>query len=69
MRFDRPNHRQSWTPEQIAELMRLSRQNMTAHQIASELGRTEEAVQLKARQNDLVLSKAQPKPNRFGGLG
>ena len=57
MRADRPNHRQTWTPEQIAELMRLSRQNMTAQQIASELGRTEEAVGLKARQHGLVISK------------
>jgi hypothetical protein len=64
---DRPNHRQAWTPEQIAELMRLSRQNLTAQQIATELGRTEEAVQLKARQHDLVLSKALPSPRRFVG--
>ena len=62
---ERPNHRQAWTPEQIADLMRLSRQNLTAQQIATELGRTEEAVQLKARQHDLVLSKAPPKPKRF----
>lgn len=62
---DRPNHRQAWTPEQIAELMRLSRQNLTAQQIASELGRTEEAVQLKARQLDLVLRKTPPTPWRF----
>ena len=60
MRADRPNHRQSWTPEQIAELMRLTRQNLTAQQIASELGRTEEAVQLKARQLELVISKTVP---------
>ena len=62
---DRPNHRQAWTPEQIAELMRLSRQNLTAQQIASELGRTEEAVQLKARQLDLIISKTLPVPRRF----
>ena len=60
MRADRPNHRQTWTPEQIAELMRLTRQNLTAQGIAIELGRTEEAVQLKARQLELVISKAVP---------
>ena len=60
MRTDRPNHRQSWTPEQIAELMRLTRLDMTVQQIAIKLGRTEEAVQLKARQLDLVISKAVP---------
>lgn len=62
---ERPNHRQAWTPEQIAELMRLSRQNLTAQEIASELGRTEEAVQLKAREHGLVISKAPPAPRRF----
>ena len=62
---DRPNHRQAWTPEQIAELMRLSRQNLTPQQIAGELGRTEEAVRLKARQLDLYLSKASPAPRRL----
>jgi hypothetical protein len=62
---ERPNHRQAWTSEQIAELMRLSRRNLTAQQIAVELGRTEEAIQLKARQHDLVLSKARPKPKPF----
>ena len=66
MPTDRPNHRQAWTPEQIAELMRLSRQNLTAQQIATELGRTEEAVQLKARQHGLTLSKTLPAPQRFG---
>ena len=65
MPTERPNHRQAWTPEQIAELMRLSRQNLTAQQIAMQLGRTEEAVQLKARQHDLVLTKAGPKPKPF----
>ena len=64
MSADRPNHRETWTPEQIAELMRLSRQNMTAQQIASELGRTEEAVQLKARQHGLVISKPIPSLKR-----
>jgi hypothetical protein len=62
---ERPNHRQAWTSEQIAELMRLSRRNLTAQQIAVELGRTEEAIQLKARQHDLVLSKARPQPKPF----
>ena len=47
---ERENHRQSWAREQIAELMRLARDNLTAQQIAGRLGRTEEAVQLKARQ-------------------
>ena len=60
MRADRQNHRQSWTPEQIAELMRLTRLNMTASEISMELGRTEEAVQLKARQHGLVISKTVP---------
>lgn len=57
---DKSNNRQSWTPEQIAELMRLSRDNLTAQQIAVKLGRTEEAIQLKARQQGLELSKAPP---------
>jgi hypothetical protein len=60
MRPDRLYHRQKWTPEQIAELMRLTRLNLTAHEIAMQLGRTEEAVQLKARLLGLVISKAVP---------
>jgi hypothetical protein len=57
---DKSNNRQSWKPEQIAELMRLSRDNLTAQQIAVKLGRTEEAIQLQARQQGLELSKALP---------
>ena len=51
----------NWTPLQMAELMRLARQNLSAQKIAMRLGRTEEAVQLKARQNGLVLSEGSPK--------
>ena len=46
----------SWTPEQMAELMRLARQNLSAEKIAVQLGRTEEAIQLKARQSGVVLN-------------
>ena len=53
----RENHRGDWLPEHVAELMRLSRDNLSAREIAMELGRTEEAVQLKARQLGLLLSR------------
>ena len=46
-----------WSPEQIVHLMRLSRQNLTAQQIAKQLGRTEEAVQIKAREHDMHLTR------------
>ena len=59
MNLNRENHRSAWTPEQTAELMRLSRQNLTAQQIAHQLGRTEEAVQLRAQQMGLALNKSQ----------
>ena len=52
----RDNHRADWMPEQVAELMRLSRDNLSAREIAMELGRTEEAVHVKARQLGLILS-------------
>ena len=58
-------HRQKWTPEQIAELMRLVRLNFNAQEIAIKLGRTDEAVQLKARQHGLAISKAVPTMRRF----
>ena len=51
------NQGSDWTPEQLAQLMRLSRDNLSALEIASKLGRTEEAIQLKARQMGLTLSK------------
>jgi len=51
------NRDTDWTPEQLAQLMRLSRDNLSALEIASKLGRTEEAVQFKARQMGLTLSK------------
>lgn len=43
-------------PEHVAELMRLSRDNLSAREIALELGRTEEAVQVKARQLGVIIS-------------
>jgi hypothetical protein len=51
------NQGTDWTPEQLAQLMRLSRDNLSALEIASKLGRTEEAVQFRARQMGLTLSK------------
>ena len=51
----------SWSPEQMAQLMRLARQNLSAQKIAIQLGRTEEAVQRKAKQSGLVLSDGDPR--------
>ena len=56
--MERQNHRSEWTPEQTAQLMRMSRDNLSAREIASKLGRTEEAVQLRARQMGLTLGKS-----------
>ena len=56
--------RSHWTPEQSAELMRLSRNNQSALDIAMKLGRTEESVQLKARQLGLSLSSDTRKGRR-----
>ena len=53
----REHHRADWMPEHVAELMRLSRDNLTAREIALELGRTEEAVQVKARQLGVLISR------------
>ena len=62
--MERENHRSEWTPEQTAELMRLSRDNMSARAIASKLGRTEEAVQLRARQMGLTLGRSTNRDDR-----
>lgn len=64
MPADRPNHHESWTPEQIAELMRLARQNLTAQEISIELGRRDEAVLLEAQQLDLVIITTLPPMRR-----
>jgi hypothetical protein len=47
---------QGWTPVQIVQLMRLSRMNWSARQIAVRIGRLEASVQLKARQQRISLS-------------
>ena len=52
----REHHPTDWMPEHVAELMRLSRDNLSAREIALELGRTEEAVQVKARQLGVIIS-------------
>lgn len=55
--MDQESHTGSdWTPEQSAELMRLSRDNWSALDIAMKLGRIEESVQVRARQLGLLLS-------------
>ena len=55
--MDRGENQQSdWTAEQLAELMRLSRDNLSAGEIALKLGRTEESVQLRATQMGLILT-------------
>ena len=69
MRTDRPNHCQRWTPKQIVELMRLAEQNLTAQEIAAKIGRTHEAVQVKARQHGQTLTKAAPFRRRRRILG
>lgn len=56
--------RSHWTAEQAAELMRLSRDNRSALDIAMKLGRTEESVQVKAKQLGLSLSSETAKGRR-----
>ncbi len=56
MELESQDPRSDWTPEQTAELMRLSRNNQSALDIAMKLGRTEESVQVKAMQLGLSLS-------------
>ena len=46
----------AWTPEQVAQIMRLARDDLTAHEISRRLGRTEEAVHVKAKQLGVGLS-------------
>ena len=64
MELESQDPRSGWTPEQIAELMRLSRNNQSALDIAMKLGRTEESVQVKARQLGLLLSSETDKGRR-----
>ena len=45
-----------WTPVQLAELMRLSRDDWSALEIAMRVGRIEDSVQVKARQLGLSLA-------------
>ena len=63
MDLESQDPRPHWTPEQSAELMRLSRNNQSALDIAMKLGRTEESVQLKAMQLGLLLS-SEPRRGR-----
>ena len=56
MKEQRRNETTDWTPEQVAQLMRYVRDDLTAQEISTKLGRTEDAVQSKARQLGLSLS-------------
>ena len=51
-----PHKHEEWTPVQLVELMRLARLNLSARQIANQIGRLEESVHLKAREHRIVLS-------------
>jgi len=60
MKLTPEDQRAGWTTEQVAELMRFARNDFSARRIASELGRTEESVQVKAKQLGLILGKENP---------
>ena len=60
----REHHRKPWTPEQVEQLKRLIQANRPAGEIANDLGRTVEAILLKAKLERLVLHSAR---SRRGG--
>ena len=54
----RQNHRTPWTPEQVEQLKQLVKKNQPAGEIANEMGRTVEAILLKAKLESLGLNSA-----------
>mgnify|MGYP001575851822 FL=1 len=56
------NHGKSWTPTQVRELKELARGNTPTRVMGLKLGRTPEAVQQKASQEDVSLKPTNQRP-------
>ena len=53
------NHRGQWTTEALEELERLAAQGLTAREMADRMGRTEEAIRLRARLQGVAVAKGE----------
>lgn len=56
------NHGKHWTPSEIEELKKLSKGNTPTGLIAHELGRTEDSVRTKAREENISLKPTNQSP-------
>lgn len=57
-----PNHGKSWTPQDIAQLNTLAKQNTPTRVVGLKLGRTPEAAQAKASEIGLSLKPTNQSP-------
>lgn len=59
---DPKNHGKRWTPSEIKELKNLSKGNTPTGLIAHELGRTKDAVEAKASEENISLKPTNQSP-------
>ncbi len=57
-----PNNGKQWTPQEVRQLKDLANQNTPTRVIGIKLGRTPEAVQQKASQEDISLKPTNQSP-------
>lgn len=57
-----PNHGKSWQPSQVKELRQLAKENTPTRVIGLKLGRTPEAVQAKAGEENISLKPTNQSP-------
>jgi hypothetical protein len=60
------NHRQPWTPQQVEQLRHLAQQDVPLRVLALELGRTSEAIQVKASAHGISLNRTNATANEAG---
>ncbi|MEZ0020054.1 hypothetical protein [Sinorhizobium fredii] len=56
------NHRKSWTQDQIKDLKALAKQNTPTRVMGLKLGRTEDSVRAKAKEEGLSLKPTNQSP-------
>lgn len=56
------NHGKQWTPDDVAQLKQLAKQNTPTRVIGLKLGRTEDSVRTKAGENSVSLKPTNQSP-------
>jgi hypothetical protein len=56
------NHGKKWNPNEISELKKLAKGNTPTGLIAHELGRSEDSVRAKAKENNISLKPTNQSP-------